>query len=266
MTELPEENSANRQKILAGCLLPAVGLVYYFSNPKPQHYYDYTFRVAENILRGQIAFAERQPSWLNEFVPFEDFYYSVFPLGSVLTMIPFAFLKLAGVISEMPAAFIAALSASAVCLFLLLIARNYNYGAGKRLLMVSGILFGTWMWTNLVMGGAWQLALGFAMVGELGAIYFTVYQRKPLLAGFFFALGFGNRTEILLTAPIFMFLLARRETSNFKSRISDAEISESDSETQKAAKKKKKKNKSKAEAAEPSVWENLKTELFDWKS
>ncbi|HEX8367614.1 MAG TPA: hypothetical protein VF604_03525 [Pyrinomonadaceae bacterium] len=217
MTEL-DEKSPRRRKILAGCLLLAVGFVYYFSNPKPQNYYDYTFRVADNMLRGAIAFTEKQPSWLNEFVPFEGFYYSVFPLGSVLTMIPFAFFKLAGVVSEMPAAFIAALSASAAGLFLLLIARHYKYGDGKRLLMVLAILFGTWMWTNLTMGGAWQLALGFAMVGELGAIYFTVYKRKPLLAGFFFAMGFGNRTEILLTAPIFMFLLIRSRQPSAVSR------------------------------------------------
>ena len=61
----------------------AVFAVYFFSNPKPQSYYDYTFRVAENILHGRIAFTEKQPAWLNEFVPFEAYYYSVFPLGVV---------------------------------------------------------------------------------------------------------------------------------------------------------------------------------------
>jgi hypothetical protein len=75
--------------------------------------------------------------------------------------------------------------------------------------MTLGILFGTWIWTNLTMGGAWQLALGFAFVGLLGAIYFIVVNRHPLLAGAFFALAFGNRTEILLTAPIFLYLLCR---------------------------------------------------------
>ena len=264
MTE-GQEKSPSRRKILAGCLLLAVGFVYYFSNPKPQNYYDYTFRVADNMLRGAVAFTEKQPSWLNEFVPFEGFYYSVFPLGSVLTMIPFAFFKLAGVVSEMPAAFIAALSASAAGLFLLLIARHYKYGDGKRILMVLAILFGTWMWTNLTMGGAWQLALGFAMVGDLGAIYFTVFNRKPLLAGFFFALGFGNRTEILLTAPIFMFLLAR-ENSNSKFRIADADAEISDSETPNLASKKKKKKSESKDATEQTAFQNLKSELWNLKS
>ncbi|MEJ7847869.1 MAG: hypothetical protein WKF92_07280 [Pyrinomonadaceae bacterium] len=185
------------------------GVIYYFSNPKPNHFYDYTFRVAGNMLNGSIAFTEKQPNWLNEFVPFEGFYYSVFPLGGVLTMIPFAALEAAGLIELMPAAFIAAMSASVICFFLLQIAHRYEVSTGRRFLTTLGVLFGTWMWTNLTMGGAWQLALGFAVIGELGAIYFTVYNRKPLLAGLFFALAFGNRTEVLLTAPMFMYLLIR---------------------------------------------------------
>ena len=119
-------------------------------------------------------------------------------------------MKTMGVITEMPAAFIAALSAGVICLFLFLIGRRYEIGRSRLIVMTLGVLFGTWMWTNLTMAGAWQLALGFAMVGELGAIYFTVYERRPFIAGLFFALAFGNRTEILLTAPFFFWFLNRR--------------------------------------------------------
>lgn len=195
-------------KIIFGLIIFTF-IVYYFSNPKPQDYYDYTFRVADNFLRGAIGFTEKPPSWLNEFVPFDDNWYSVFPLGSVLTMIPFAFFKLVGAIKVMPAAFIAALTASGICYFLLKISDFYEHNFHKKLLMIAGILFGTWMWTNETFGGAWQFALGFAMLGTLGAIYFTVYKRNPLLAGLCFALAFGNRTEIILTAPIFFALLWR---------------------------------------------------------
>ncbi len=64
----------------------ATAVIYFFSNSTPQNYYDYTFRVAEKMLRGGVGFAERQPSWLNEFVPYEGAWYSVFPLGAVLSM------------------------------------------------------------------------------------------------------------------------------------------------------------------------------------
>lgn len=197
----------------AAKLLLSIGtaLVYYFSNPKPQSYYDYTFRVAANMLHGRIAFNVPQPSWLNEFVPFEGYFYSVFPLGSVLSMMPFALLQVLGAIREMPGSFIAALLAGASCWFCLQIAETYQIDNAKRVLYSLAILFGTFTWTNLTFEGAWQLALGFSMVGELGAIYFVVFDRKPLLAGIFFAMAFGNRTECLLTAPVLIYLLNRRD-------------------------------------------------------
>jgi hypothetical protein len=184
-------------------------IVYFFSNPKPQSYYDYTFRVAGNLLRGGVAFVDKQPSWLNEFVPFEGFYYSVFPFGAVLSMVPVALLKALGIVTEMPGALLAALMAAAACFLLLKIASHYETGNDRRILLAMAMVFGTFMWTNLTFAGAWQLALGFAFVGEAGALYFTVYDRRPFLAGIFFALAFGNRTENLLTAPVFLYLLFR---------------------------------------------------------
>jgi hypothetical protein len=186
-------------------------VVYYFSNPRPQVFYDYTFRVAGNLLKGKIAFTQPQPTWLNEFVPFDGLYYSVFPLGAVVSMLPFAALKTIGVIKEMPGAFIAALIAGVSCYLLLKIASRYEIDNSKRILLSLAILFGTFAWTNLTFDGAWQLALGFAMLGEIGAIYFTIVNRRPLIAGAFFAMGFGNRTEVLLTAPVFFYLLSRSE-------------------------------------------------------
>jgi hypothetical protein len=252
--EILDENSENpapNHKIPIGIFMVAAFLVYYFSNPKPQHYYDYTFRVAENILRGGgFGFAEKPPSWLNEFVPFAENWYSVFPLGSVVTMIPFAFFKAIGIIKDMPGALIAALSAGAISAFLWLITSRYTLEQNKRVLLISSVLFGTWMWTNLTFAGAWQLALGFAMIGELGAIYFTVYNRRPFLAGVFFALAFGNRTENLLTAPIFMFLLARPAAS--PDYALESEQTESSIEKKKKISRKTKNKNRKSEARKAS--------------
>jgi hypothetical protein len=154
-----------------------------------------------------------------------------------VTMMPFAFFKVLGVINNMPAAFISALTAAIVCLFLLLISGRYDYGMDRRILLTAAILFGSWMWVNETMAGAWQLALGFAMIGELGAIYFTVYNKKPFLAGLFFAMAFGNRTENLLTAPVLMFLLFYSARSEVLSPESEAVVSGAEGN---AAKKKKK--------------------------
>jgi len=205
-----KEANANRSRSIFYLLPLATALVYFFSNPKPQNFYDYTFRVADNLLHGAVGFAAKPPPWLNEFVPFNGSYYSVFPLGSVLSMIPFALLHVIGVITDMPGAFIAALLAGLSCFCLLKMADRYDHPPERKILLTMAILFGTWMWTNLTFAGAWQLALGFAMFGELGAIYFTSYDRRPLIAGAFFALAFGNRTEIILIAPVSFYLLIRR--------------------------------------------------------
>jgi len=187
----------------------AAAIIYFLSNPKPQNYYDYTFRVAGRLLSGAISLAEPPPPWLNEFVPFRGEHYSVFPLGAVISMIPAAFLKAIGMIRDMPGAWIAAMLAGSAAWLMLSIAAKYKTPRTRAILMTAGVLFGTWMWTNLTFAGAWQLALGFAVVGELGAIYFTIFDRRPILAGAFFALAFGNRTEILLTAPLFFYFLNR---------------------------------------------------------
>jgi len=190
-----------------------VAIAYFFSNPKPQYFYDYTFRIAGSFLKGKTGLTQPPPSWLNEFVPFNGSWYSVFPLGSVISMLPFAALEYAGFISVMPAAIILAGLAGGTTYFLVKIARNYGISDKRIILFVLAILFGTFAWTNLTFGGAWQIALGFSMFAQTAAIYFTFIVPRPFVAGCFFAIAFGNRTEVLLTAPIFIHFITDNPNS-----------------------------------------------------
>jgi len=215
----------NRSNLLFFVLPLVAAVIYYFSNPKPQDFYNYTFLVAGNLLHGATGLSETPPTWLNEFVPFHGHYYSVFPLGAVLSMIPFALLAAVGIIHEMPGAFIAAMIAGGSCYYLLKIADKYEISISKEILLTLAVLFGTWTWTNLAFEGAWQLAIGFALVGEVGAVHYSVFERRPFIAGAFFALAFGNRTEVLLTAPIFLYLLnrnGRKETEKLDNDESES--------------------------------------------
>lgn len=215
----------NRSNLLFFLLPLVAAVIYYFSNPKPQDFYNYTFLVAGNLLHGATGLSETPPTWLNEFVPFHGHYYSVFPLGAVLSMIPFALLAAVGIIHEMPGAFIAAMIAGGSCYYLLKIADKYEISISKKILLTLAVLFGTWTWTNLAFEGAWQLAIGFALVGEVGAVHYSVFERRPFIAGAFFALAFGNRTEVLLTAPIFLYLLnrnGRKETEKLDNDESES--------------------------------------------
>jgi len=201
---------ARSPKLIPPILFIATFAVYYFSISHSGAYYDYTFRIAEAMLDGRLGLTERPPDWLNEMVPFNGQYYSVFPLGAVLAMLPVAALKRLGLIELFPGTLIAALLAGAASLLFYLLSARYGDGVKRRLALALLPVFGTWMWANLAFAGAWQIALGFAVVGQLGALYFILIDYRPTLAGLCFALAFGNRTEVILLAPIFIYLIIKR--------------------------------------------------------
>lgn len=166
--------------ILIAFLVAAAFLVYYYSNSQPENHFDYTFRVAENFWRGAIGITDKPPSWLNEFVLFDGKYYSVFPLGSVLTMMPFAVFKVFGFIDAMPAAFVAATTAGLICLFLLLIAGKYDYGCDKLIKRMGWtaifvLTFLLWIHGN---AGGWQFGYRYAMI-LLPWIYLILLENSP---------------------------------------------------------------------------------------
>jgi hypothetical protein len=204
---------ARYQKLIPSALFIGVFAFYYFSYPHSDahsdSYYDYTFRIAQAILDGKVGLTERPPEWLNEMVPLEGRYYSVFPLGSVLTMLPVAAMKRLGFIELFPGSVIAALLAGAAATICYLLSAKYGDGVRRRLILALLPVFGTWMWANLAFSGAWHIALGFAVVGQLGALYFILIDYRPALAGLFFALAFGNRTELILLSPIFFYLIIK---------------------------------------------------------
>jgi hypothetical protein len=182
-------------------------LVFYFSTNAVQHHFNYTERIASALLHGDLGLRAPPPSWLSEMVPRNGRYYSVFPLGAVLSVAPVALLQEAALIPHnSPARVLAALIAGlCVCFFFKLSSRE-GQSLGRRILLALFPIFGTWAWCNLGFGGAWQIALGFALLGEVAALYFTLVRSRPFLAGAFFALAFGNRTELLLTLPIYLYL------------------------------------------------------------
>ncbi len=203
-------------------LVAGIFLVYYVSNPLSGEFYEYTLRIASALLQGRLGETAAPPAWLNEMIPHNGMYYSAFPLGSVLTMLPLALLKKLHLIQAFPGVALAALTASVSAYFLYLLSAKYQDEWPRRLVLILFPLLGTWMWANLAFAGAWHIALGIAVTAQLGALYFTLIRFSPLAAGFCFALAFGNRTEIILLAPLFYFLLYRHcQTSEMQPRRSE---------------------------------------------
>ena len=193
-------------------------VAFYFSTNAILHDLDYTADIASALLRGDLGLREKPPEWLNEMIPHGDRYYSAFPLGAVLSMIPIALLQKARLIHNFPAHVLAALIAGCCAYFFFQLAKAFgaNYSSfepsslGRRILLALFPVFGTWTWCNLGFGGAWQIALGLALLGQAAALYFTLVRPSPLVAGTFFALAYGNRTELLITAPLYLYFFWQR--------------------------------------------------------
>ena len=180
--------------------------------------YDYTLRIADFFLEGELGFPKRPQRHYNELVPINKHYYSVFPLGSVLTMLPIAIINKMRLLelNELTARVIAAFCVFWITFYTWKISRSYNASIFRSFNLSLFISLGTWMLCNLALAGAWQLALGFAVLGLLGCLYYTRIKTQPIIAGFFFALAFGNRTELLLIAPVFYYFLWVKNPKNIK--------------------------------------------------
>ncbi len=215
-------NSSREFWTAAGLSLFAA-TAFYFSTKATLHDLDYTSQIASALLHGHLGLQEKPPDWLNEMIPWEGRYYSAFPLGAVLSMLPVALLRNTGLIQSFPGRVLAALIAGLCVYFFFQLAKAFKgdwnnsspvrplaLSPFRRVLLALFPIFGTWTWCNLGFGGAWQIALGLALLGQAAALYFTLVRPSPFVAGAFFTLAFGNRTELLITLPLYLYLFWRR--------------------------------------------------------
>ena len=196
-------------------------IAFYFSTRATLHDLDYTSQIASALLHGHLGLDDKPPDWLNEMIPWEGKYYSAFPLGAVLSMLPVALLRETALIQSFPGRMLAALIAGLSVYFFFGLAKAFgnDYSSLKsppagrltrRIMLALFPIFGTWTWCNLGFGGAWQIALGLALLGQAAALYYTLVRPSPFVAGAFFTLAFGNRTELLITLPLYLYFLWRQ--------------------------------------------------------
>ncbi|MGH3549126.1 MAG: hypothetical protein ACRDQU_13650 [Pseudonocardiaceae bacterium] len=216
MTAVPAIRTRLSSKTIGWSVALAAGLVFLVLAGRSYSQANYTFLIATAILDGHLGL-NTGPAWLNELVPMGGHFYSVFPLGAVLSVLPFSLLVWLRLLGSYPADWVVALLAAG-CAGL---AYCYTYARRdltqpNRALLGLWLVGGTWFMTNLLFSGAWQIALGLAVLGELIALVFTVVRPRPVLAGLGFAIAFGNRTELLLLAPILAWLLIRSDVAQWR--------------------------------------------------
>ena len=203
----PGANLATQTEfLLAFALAVIAGVAFYYTISANQKPFDYTPRIAGALLKGRLGIDDvRNLSWLNELVPWNKTHYSVFPLGAVLCMMPVALLEAKGLVQAFPAQMVASILAAAAVFYFFLLSRIQGSSLLRRAVLALFPVFATWTWCNVGFAGAWQLALGFALVGGAGALYYALVAKRYFVAGIFFAIAWGNRTEIILTTPIFLY-------------------------------------------------------------
>ena len=210
-----------RELRLAVGLSLCAAIAFYFSTKATLHDLDYTSQIASALLHGHVGLREKPPDWLNEMIPWQGKYYSAFPLGAVLSMLPVALLREIGLIQSFPGRVLAALIAGLSVYFFFGLAKAFGNDycglkgpaaarLARRIMLALFPIFGTWTWCNLGFGGAWQIALGLAVLGQAAALYYTLVRPSPFVAGAFFTLAFGNRTELLITLPLYLYFLWRQ--------------------------------------------------------
>jgi hypothetical protein len=180
-------------------------IFFYFSTRADHGIFDYTHRIAQAFLSGHVGLFGSPGRWLAELVPVGKEYYSVFPLGAVLVNIPTAILQKMGLVRSWPARELAAVLAGGCVYFFYRLSHVAEMSRARRVLVSLFPIFATWSWCNLGFAGAWQMALGFALLGQAACLYYTLVRRNPLLAGVWFAIAFGNRTELILTLPVYIY-------------------------------------------------------------
>src|SRR5207253_10131619 len=116
-----------------------------------------------------------------------------------------ALLQQAGWIHSFPAQVLTALIAGLCVFFFFGLSSVGTKSIARRIVLALFPIFGTWTWCNLGFGGSWQLALGFALLGEVGALYFTLILPCPFVAGVFFALAFGFFSYLFFFFSFFFF-------------------------------------------------------------
>src|SRR6267378_299841 len=214
--KLPKPGDSRDVWVAVGVSLFAA-IAFYFSTKATLHDLDYTSQIASAFLHGQLGLHETPPDWLNEMIPWEGRYYSAFPLGAVLSMLPVALLRNMGLIQNFPGHLLAVLIAGLCVYFFFRLAKAFGAdhtslegeSLARRIMLALFPIFGTWTWCNLGFGGAWQIALGLGLLGETAALYFTLARPSPFVAGAFFTLAFGNRTELLITLPLYLYFFWR---------------------------------------------------------
>lgn len=179
-------------------------IVYFFTSAGRTPY-DYFTRLSEAFLQGRYWLTE-QPRWLSELIPAGvNRYYVVYPPMPAIILLPFVF----AFGKNFPQQLLAhALGAGIVILTIKLSLLTKN---DKKLAIWSGLFigFGSIVWYLSASGSVWFVGQLTAAFFILAALVESLDKKRVWLVGIFLGAAYLSRTHVILSIPIFLFLLLR---------------------------------------------------------
>lgn len=161
--------------------------------------------IAGALLHGHL---DIEPQGWFELVFIDGRAYSPFPLVPALFYLPAAALGLDLPVTVLPSL----LGGASVAIAFLLLRRQGT--AREPALWITAGFATTTLWWAASHGGTHLMAEVSATFFLLGAIWFALDRRRPVVAGLLFALAVGSRLPVGASLPLFVYLY-RRETWRF---------------------------------------------------
>jgi hypothetical protein len=167
--------------------------------------------LAGALLHGQLAVDAR--SWV-ELVPVGSAWYVPFPPVPALFYVPVvAVMGVRPWNEELATGVMPAILGGVAVSMAYLLLRKRDVAEGPALWITAGFALSTLLWVAGI-GGTHHMAQVSAVVFLLGALWFALDRRRPIVAGFLFSLAVGSRLPVGAALPLFIYLY-RRETWRF---------------------------------------------------
>jgi len=175
--------------------------------------YDYFTRLADSFLKGKFYLSQPNP-WLSELIAGGlRKYYVVFPPMPSIVLMPFRLFFGNNFRQDYLANL---LGAGTVVMTM---AMAWKIKKDVKLLIWTGLLtgFGTIIWFMSAVGSGWYLGQITGAFFLTAALFTALYKKHPFLIGILLGAAFLSRLHIILSIPLFIYLLNdKNRLNNYK--------------------------------------------------
>ncbi len=191
----------NRAAVIAVAFFVFTFLTYWLLS-SPATPYNNFVRLGDAFLHGHIYLPEDLPYM--ELIHRNGHHYVIPPPWPAIVILPGVILFGLAMNQTLVSTVIGAICASAVSTLVGNVARRLS----TQIWLTVLFMFGTVYWFAAGNGGVWFFSHTVAVLFLVGAIYFTLADKRPLFAGLCLGAAFWTRQPTILSAPFFLIMFS----------------------------------------------------------